>query len=168
MDYAQILQVLNEYGLLIVFAFGVAEYSNLPGLPATPILMAVGAWGRANSVLIGSIVSSLAGGIIGMIILYFVGRFFGKHFMPKYYKRFPKHKVKIDHYIDKIDNGKPHYIAIARVIPVLRTLISIPAGMLGVELRPYVVYSFAGMLAWNLFFILAGSGAFEIFMGMTK
>lgn len=168
MEYTQLIEILNSYGLLIVFVLAVAEYCNLPGLPATPILVSIGIWARANHMLALAIITSITGGLVGITILYWLGYFFGIPFMTWYYRKFPKHKVKIDNYVDKLNSGKSHYIAITRLIPVLRTLISIPAGLVKLNFSHYFMYSFLGIAIWNIAFIIIGSGGYEIFISISK
>lgn len=162
MDYNSLLEILNQYGLIVVFALLFAEYLNLPGFPATPILMAIGAWARYEQVLIPAFIVSVIGAQVGTMFLYGIGRLFGKAIMEKYYSRFPKHEQKINKYVDRIDNEGPHIITIVRLIPVIRTIITIPAGMVKVDVRLFFWYSLIGITVWNALFIFAGSSVFDI------
>lgn len=162
MDYNSLLEILNQYGLLVVFGLLFAEYLNLPGFPATPILMAIGAWARYQHVLVPAFVVSVIGAQIGTMFLYGVGRLFGNVIMDKYYKRFPKHQEKINRYVERIDNEGPHVLTIVRLIPVVRTIITIPAGMVKVDVRHFFWYSFIGITIWNGLFIFAGSSVFDV------
>ncbi len=162
MDYTAILETLNHYGLWVVLGLEFAEYLNLPGFPATPILMAIGAWARVNQVLIPALIVSIIGAQIGTMLLYGVGRLFGKGIMEKYYRRFPKHEIKINKYVNRIENEGPHLLLIVRLIPVLRTLITIPSGMIKININNFFWYSLAGITIWNGLFILAGSTIVEV------
>lgn len=44
----------------------------------------------------------------------------------------------------------------AKLLPMVRTLISIPAGVLQMDLKKYVISSTMGIFVWNLFFVGAG------------
>lgn len=51
---------------------------------------------------------------------------------------------------------------ISKLIPMLRTLISIPAGIVGLDFASYTISSVVGVFLWNLVFVGAG-----YFMGDT-
>ncbi len=168
MDYTAVIQTLNDFGLLFVLVFSILEYLNLPGLPATPILMAMGIWGHAHNVLILTTIVSIIGAQIGTVILYWIGRFFGHVLMDKYYRRFPKHEEKIQKYVSKIGDEGPHILFIVRLIPLFRTLITIPSGLVKIDFRHFFWYSLLGITVWNSIFILAGSGAYDIVYTLYK
>ncbi len=162
MEYSVILETLNQYGLWVVLGLEFAEYLNLPGFPATPILMAIGAWARYNHVLIPALIISIIGAQIGTMLLYGIGRLFGKGIMERYFRRFPKQEEKINKYVHRIENEGPHLLLIVRLIPVLRTLITIPSGMIKVDANHFFWYSLAGIAIWNGLFIVAGSTIVDV------
>lgn len=161
MDYTIILQILEKYGLIVVFILLVCEYLNLPGFPATPILIAIGVWARYEQLLIPAIIVSIIGAQIGTTFLYWIGRGFGHIILDKYYKRFPKHQSKIDMYVKRIDNDGPYVLVVVRLVPVVRTLITIPAGMIKINFKQFFWYSLIGIIIWNTVFLLIGSAALE-------
>ncbi|WOO86421.1 DedA family protein [Mollicutes bacterium LVI A0039] len=163
MDYNALLEVLEKYGLLVVFALQFAEYLNLPGFPATPILLGIGAWARFEHLLIPTLIVSVIGAQAGTMVLYGIGRGFGHLIMERYYKRYPKHQAKIEKYVDRIDNEGPHILTIVRLIPVFRTLITIPAGMVEIDIKHFFWYSLLGIVIWNSFFILIGSAVYNVY-----
>lgn len=162
MEHQQILEFLNEYGLWIILVLEFAEYLNLPGFPATPILLAIGAWAGANDMLIPAIIVSVIGGQAGTVFLYFVGKTFGHPILVRYYRKFPKHEQKLNHYLQKIEERGPLQITIVRLVPVVRTLITIPAGMLEINFKDFFWYSLPGIALWNTLFILAGDAAINL------
>ncbi len=168
MEYTALLEILNQYGLIVVFGLLFAEYLNLPGFPATPILMGVGVWARYEHVLIPAFLISIIGAQLGTIVLYGIGRLFGNVILERYYKRFPKQEEKINKYVNKIDNDGPHVLTIVRLIPVIRTLITIPAGMVKVDFRHFFWYSLVGITIWNALFIFVGSSIFDVAAAITQ
>ncbi len=168
MEYTALLEILNQYGLIVVFGLLFAEYLNLPGFPATPILMAVGVWARYEHVVLPAFIVSVIAAQIGTVVLYGIGRVFGNVIMERYYRKFPKQERKINSYVDKIDNKGPHFLTIVRLIPVVRTLITIPAGMIKVDFRHFFWYSLLGISIWNALFIFAGSSVFEVLKSVAQ
>ena len=47
-------------------------------------------------------------------------------------------------------------VFVSKLIPMVRTIISIPAGVLKMPLRQYLISSLAGVFLWNLVFVGAG------------
>lgn len=166
MDYSAIFEILNKYGLIVIFALLFAEYLNLPGFPATPILLAVGAWAQYEGVLVQAFLISIIGAQCGTVLLYWIGRGFGHLIMERYYRKFPKHQERIERYVERIDNEGPHILIIIRLIPLFRTLITIPSGMLQIDFKHFFWYSLIGIIIWNAVFIFLGSGAYEIYASM--
>ena len=79
----------------------------------------------------------------------------GMHFSI-YLKRFPKHKPAFERTFDLIRRKGFYGIFISKLIPMVRTLISIPAGVLKMEFIKYSIASFLGVTLWNTLFVGAG------------
>ncbi len=159
MDAEYIMAVLNDYGLLILFAISFLEHLNLPGFPAGVIMPAAGIWtfSSSKSLLIAVLIVT-AGGILGSIILYFIGYKWGTPLWEKYLNTMPKYKDKILKYTDLLNKNSKKTIFITRIIPMIRTIISIPTGVLRMPISDYIFYSVLGMLIMNYIYI--GSGYF--------
>lgn len=148
---------LAQYGLLCIFVIVLLEYMNLPGFPAGIILPAAGMWTSATKAsLLMALLVSVAAGLIGSLLLYLAGRFGGEFLVDKYIKRFPKQKASIDKTFDFIRRKGKAGIFIGKLIPMARTIISIPAGLMRMDIKEYILYSTLGILVWNGGFIAAG------------
>lgn len=99
---------------------------------------------------------SIAAGICGSWVLYFIGRFGGSLVLKKYVQKFPKQKAFIDQAVDRIRSKGYLAIFIGKLIPTIRTLISIPAGVLQMDFARYTLFSALGIMVWNLAFVGAG------------
>lgn len=95
-------------------------------------------------------------GEVGSWILYFLGMYGGNAFLKIYLKRFPKHKPAFERTFDLIRRKGFYGIFISKLIPMVRTLISIPAGVLKMEFIKYSIASFLGVTLWNTLFVGAG------------
>ena len=89
-------------------------------------------------------------------ILYFFGRFGGDVFLKVYVKKFPKQQKAIDRNFEMIRQKGCAGIFISKLIPMVRTLISIPAGVLHIDFMKYTISSALGIFVWNFFFVGAG------------
>lgn len=74
----------------------------------------------------------------------------------KYLKKFPSHKEKIDKNFEMLKKRGCIGVFIGKLIPVMRTLISIPAGVMKMNFWKYTLSSALGVAVWNLFFVGAG------------
>lgn len=110
---------------------------------------------------------SVTAGVMGSWVLYFFGRFGGDVFLKAYVKKFPKQQEAIERNFEMIRSKGCMGIFLSKLIPVVRTLISIPAGVLKFDFVKYTVSSALGVCVWNFVFIGAGyvfgNQVFEIF-----
>ena len=101
-------------------------------------------------------IASSLGSVIGSLISYYIGLFGANTFLPKYGKYFllnHEHLEKTSKWFDK--NGSKT-VFISRFIPVVRHLISIPAGIAKMDLKKFIIYTFIGASIWNMFLAYIG------------
>ncbi len=157
MDIQQITQYFTQYGAVVVFLIVLLEYMNLPGFPAGVIMPMAGIWAaRGNVSFIQVLILSVAAGLLGSWILYFLGRLGGERFFRFYVKKFPKQKELIESNLEKIRKKGAYGVFVSKLVPMLRTLISIPAGMVSMNFTQYTISSLSGVFVWNLVFVGAG------------
>ena len=75
-----------------------------------------------------------------------------------YYKKFPKHKEVIEGKIEMLRQKGGAGVFVSKLLPAVRTLISIPAGMIQMNFLKYTMCSVSGIFIWNL--VLVGAGYF--------
>lgn len=157
MDIQQFTNYFLKYGGIVIFIVVLLEYMNMPGFPSGVIMPLSGIWASQGNIEFWQvlILSELAG-LCGSWILYFVGFYGGEIVLQKYIKRFPKHESAICNTIERVRNKGYIGIFVGKLIPVFRTLISIPAGVLKIQFMGYTVASALGILVWNSVFIGAG------------
>lgn len=157
MDLQTFSQYIAQYGTIVVFVVVFLEYLNLPGFPAGVIMPAAGliaAQGRLNFPLI--LLLSILAGLLGSWCLYGLGRLGGAMYLDKLLAKFPKREPGIRKTIDYVQEKGYPGLLIAKLIPAVRTLISIPAGVFNMNFWGYTVFSALGIAIWNLVFIGAG------------
>lgn len=163
MNTSIILDYFSRYGLIFLFIIVFIEYLNCPGVPATIVLPTIGAFvAKTENNLILVILISIVAAICGSIIFYIIGYYIGTPILDFLNKNIPKIKIyteKVLNYSDKYGNKA---IFICRLIPVIRTLISLISGVLKVEFGGFVLYSTIGIGIWNIAFISLGYFAFKI------
>lgn len=157
MNANSILNYLSQYGLIFIFIIVFLEYLNLPGLPAGVIMPLAGLCiSRGEMNFIFALMLSVIAGVIGSWVLYFLGFYAGNFLLDKYIKRFPKQKKYIDEKLEYLRSKGHIGVFISRLIPVARTIIAIPAGVLKMNFFKYTVYSAMGIFIWNTTLISAG------------
>lgn len=157
MELEMILNYFSQYGLIFLFVIVFLEYLNLPGLPAGIIMPAAGmliANGEINFFV--AIIISVIAGVLGSVSLYMIGRYGGIKLLDKYLKKFPKQKPYIDNIAMRVKERGNFGVFISKLIPVARTLVSIPAGVFKLNFLSFVAYSALGIFFWNTAFISAG------------
>ncbi len=151
MDY------FTRYGGIAIFVIVLLEYLNLPGFPAGVIMPLAGVWAaKGNIRFVPALVITVAAGLLGSLILYYLGYKGGELFLQRYLNKFPKQRPAIEEKLAWIRERGCVGIFFSKLIPMVRTLISIPAGVSKMNLVKYTVSSTLGILVWNLFFVGAG------------
>lgn len=157
MDVSTVTLYFTQYGAIAFFIMVLLEYLNLPGFPAGVIMPLSGVMAANGNInFLWVMVITVTAGLTGSLILYFIGRFGGAPFLKSYTERFPEQKESLEKNLDWIDRKGCLGIFAAKLIPMIRTLISIPAGVLQMNLWKYVISSTLGICIWNLVFVGAG------------
>lgn len=134
----------------------------LPPIPSELIMPLAGFNAARGSLsLLGVILAGTAGSVLGQLPLYWLGRWAGAGRLERWADRRGKwiglsgdDIRKSERWFDR-HGGKA--VLLCRFVPGIRSLISIPAGIAGMKLLPFLSYSAIGMGLWAA--ILAGIGA---------
>ena len=157
MDISTLSNYFELYGGMAIFLVVLLEYMNLPGFPAGVIMPLAGIWAARGQIhFLVVLLLSVAAGLLGSWILYFLRRLGGEPFFRFYVKKFPKQKELIEKNLEFVRSKGGYGVFISKLIPMVRTLISIPAGMVSLNFGTYTVSSLLGVFAWNLVFVGAG------------
>ena len=152
-----IMEYFARYGGIGIFVIVLLEYLNLPGFPAGVIMPLAGIWAAKGQIhFIPALIITVAAGLTGSLILYWLGYKGGELFLQKYLNKFPKQRPMIEEKLFWVKEKGSVGIFISKLIPMIRTLISIPAGGGKMNLAKYTVSSALGIFVWNLFFVGAG------------
>ncbi len=139
-------------------AFLIALENIFPPLPSEIILPLAGFTASQGSLsLFAAIMWTTLGSLVGAIVLYKIGEILGRERIRHYAKKLPLVKVSD---VDKAEKWfvKHEYQAVffGRMIPIVRSLISIPAGVEKMPIRLFIAYTAAGSMIWNTALITAG------------
>lgn len=157
MDAQVFLEVLSQYGLIVLFIFVFLEYMSFPILPTVIVLPAVGILISQNKIsLIPTVFVAMIASLLGSSTLYGISYLGGATIIPKLSKKSPKFKKLMDKSIDYVNKNGNKGLFFCRLIPVLRTIVAIPAGFLKKDVVAFTFYSTLGIFCWNFTLILLG------------
>ena len=101
-------------------------------------------------------VITVAAGLAGSLALYVLGRKGGDLFLKAYIRRFPKQRETLEKNLEWIRRKGCVGVFLGKLIPMVRTIVSIPAGVIRMNLLKYIISSTCGILVWNFVFVGAG------------
>jgi membrane protein DedA with SNARE-associated domain len=141
----------------------VALENLFPPIPSEVILPLAGfAAARGELSLLGAIAWTTLGSVVGAIALYAVGAVLGRDRIRAVAARLPLIKLAD---VDRTEAWFARHgvkaVFLGRMIPIFRSLISIPAGLERMPLGTFLLCTSLGSLIWNTVFILAGYGLGE-------
>lgn len=103
-----------------------------------------------------SVIAGVVGGLIGSVIAYMVGFYGGQPFVDTY----GKYILLSKHHVDLAQRWFDKYglkaVFFSRLLPVVRTFISLPAGFAKVDFSKFVIYTLLGSTPWTIALIYAG------------
>ena len=157
-----IINIMEQVGYLGVFLL-IAIENIFPPIPSEVILVFGGFMTTYTSLNIPiMILAATLGSLLGAIVLYYIGKIFNKERL----KRIVNGKIgkvlrlkasdieKADKWFDTKGNKTVFF---CRFIPIVRSLISIPAGMSEMPMQKFLLYTISGSLMWNTVLIIVGS-----------
>lgn len=155
-----IIETINALGYAGIFLLMLAE-SLFPPIPSELIIPFAGylaATGQLNLWLV--LITATAGAVVGMLPWYFAGRIFGLDRVRWLADRFGRimtlNAEEIDTATDWFRRFGPIIVFVGRLLPLIRTLISVPAGLAAMPFWKFLLFSTLGALTWNA--ILVGAG----------
>lgn len=157
MNLQEMIQTfIMHYGMISVFVLVFLEYASVP-LPSEIVLPFIGIMGATHGINFFEIlIVSLIAGIIGSLTNYIIGYIFGLKVLNFIGNKIPKTRKPIEvgyKWIEKYDKGASF---LSRMVPVARTCISLIAGVVRMDVIPFLVYSTLGIVLWNSLLIGLG------------
>jgi membrane protein DedA with SNARE-associated domain len=148
--------VIAGIGYVGVFLLMIAESMVLP-VPSEAVMPFAGFSVAEHSLSWpGVILSATLGSIIGSLIGYAIGRFGGKPFLLRFGKYLLLDSEDLEKTTRFFQRRGSVTILVSRFIPIVRHLISIPAGMGSMPLLPFCLFTVIGAGAWNAFLTWCG------------
>lgn len=151
-----VLDLVNQYGYLGMF-LGMVLEAVIIVIPSEAILATGGILASQKIFTFwGAFLTGLIGSVFCAIVIYFMGYFGGKPFIKKYGKYF----FMKEEDIEKSDSWFNKYgligALIGRNFPIIRTLISLPIGIMRLSFPKFIIYTTIGSIPWTLVFVYVG------------
>ena len=157
-----VISIMNQFGYFGIF-FLIFIENIFPPIPSEVVLLFGGfmtTYSKLN--LFGMIIFSTLGSTVGAIVLYYIGKILNKERLKKIVSgkigkvlRLKASDIeKADKWFDTKGNKTVFF---CRFIPVVRSLISIPAGMSEMIMSKFLLYTITGSLIWNTVLLFVGS-----------
>jgi membrane protein DedA with SNARE-associated domain len=166
--------VINQFGYFGVALLVVIE-NVFPPIPSEIVLpfagfvaqqgaSAVNATADAaqsDTTVIGMMIAATVGSVVGALILYFVSAAIGPERLRGFVERFGKwFGVKSSDLVraeEWFDRRSVAAVLVGRCVPLIRSIVSIPAGFRRMKLTSFVVLTAIGSAVWNIALIGAGA-----------
>jgi len=136
----------------------IALENLFPPLPSEVILPMAGlAAARGSFTLFEALAWTTAGSVVGAFALYGIGAWLGIDRLRALVRRMPLLKVDdVDRTVAWFQRHGGKAVFFGRMLPIFRSLISIPAGVTRMPLWRFGLLTLAGSFVWNAVFVLSG------------
>lgn len=154
--FQMVIHLIEIWGYSAVFIGMALESANIP-IPSELIFGFAGYLvflGTLNFKLV--VIAGVVGGLIGSIVSYLAGYYGGPEFVIKYGRYVflsEKHVATAQKWFDRYGLIT---VLLARLLPVVRTFISLPAGFARVNFVKFVIYTIVGSVPWTIALVYIG------------
>lgn len=148
--------ILDKLGYLGTFLGMMFESACIP-IPSE-IILPFGGYlsfqGHLNLVLV--IIFGTLGGTTGSVIAYFIGSLGGRPLVEKYAAKLHLSKGKIEKSDAMFNKYGDKIIFFSRLLPIIRTFISLPAGIAKMNFSKFILYTVIGSAIWSSLLVYLG------------
>lgn len=153
-DWVQ--DLLGEGSYFVLTALLVLE-NLFPPIPSEIVLPFAGALVSDGGMgFAGAVIAASLGSLIGALLLYAIGRYGGRPLIYRYRRILRLSEAQLDRADAWFDRRGPWLVLLGRLIPGVRSVISIPAGASEMPLGQFILLTTIGSAVWNAALIGAG------------
>lgn len=151
-----VINVISQTGYLGITFLMAIESAAIPlpseiVMPFSGYLVAEGKFNFWWVSLLGAV-----GNVIGSMVAYWIGAWGGRPLVEKYGKYIFIRKHEIERADRWFQNYGQSTVFFSRLLPAVRTFISLPAGIAKMDLMKFIFYTFAGSLPWSILLTYVG------------
>lgn len=153
--------VIESLGYLGVAVLVIIE-NLFPPIPSEIVLPFAGFVAqRGDASVVVMILAATIGSVVGALILYYISWVIGpdrlRQFVVRFGKWFGVKESDLTRAEEWFDRRSTTAVLVGRCVPLIRSIVSIPAGFRRMKLVPFTLYTFIGSAVWNI--VLIGAGA---------
>ncbi|MBW6500267.1 MAG: DedA family protein [Bacteroidales bacterium] len=142
-----------------------SSFMPFPSEAVIPFAAYKAAQGNLN--IFGVFLAGTLGALMGALINYYLAKYLGRPIVYKFAgsklgRLLLLSEKKVEHAEDYFNRNGRSSTFIGRLVPAVRQLISIPAGLAEMKLRDFVIYTAAGAGIWNLILAVIGYFLYEV------
>lgn len=158
--FDSLVELLSRAGYLGI-AFLMFLENLFPPIPSELIMPSAGySAGQGKLSLVGVIAAGTVGSVVGALFWYYVGKWIGADRLKSWAGRHGRWLTLKPRDVDKVDRWFDRHcgkaVFLGRLVPAIRTLISVPAGIFGMGLPRFLLFSTLGTAAWTALLAIAG------------
>ena len=165
-----IFEFLSEHLYIGVFFAALIE-TIIPPIPTMAVFPTAGYIASQNNLgIVEVVVLGIVGGLgssIGSTLIYLIALKLGRTALLKYLKRVRVSEQKLERVEKWFQKYGDKAVLFGRMIPVFREMISVPAGLLKMKIRKFLIYTILGSCGWGITMVMVGYffgiATFEIF-----
>jgi membrane protein DedA with SNARE-associated domain len=155
-----IIQFIETTGYFGIFILMTLESALIPipseiTMPFSGFLASTGVLSIWPIIIVGTLAN-----LVGSLIAYYIGYILEETVLLKLIKKYGKFILVTEHEYEKADKWFKKYgdkiIFISRLLPGIRTIISLPAGMFEMDIKKFVIYTTLGCLIWSTILTYTG------------
>ena len=174
LDSASFAQLVPTWGYVMVFLFMAVESSFIP-FPSEVVMIPAGFLAARGELagpapcvaLVIAILAAVAGSLAGAFANYYLALWLGKPFLLRYGKWFFVKPAPLERACEVFNKYGAATTLVCRLVPVIRQLISIPAGISRMPIGSFTLFTALGAGAWTAILALVGYGFGKSAEGMT-
>lgn len=145
-----VILVMGKLRYLGVFIFMALESACIP-IPSEAILPFGGYLSYTGRLsIIPTIIVGTLGGTFGSILAYYLGKLGGRPLVEKYASFLHLSKSSLDKSDTYFKRYGEKIVFYSRLLPIVRTFISLPAGISNMNFKKFTLYTFFGSLIWSI------------------
>lgn len=158
---AWITDIMDKFGYAGVFIL-IALENLFPPIPSE-VILTFGGFMTINTgmTIVGVIIAATLGSVLGAVVLYGIGAWLHADRLERIVERWghilrlkPEDVRKADTWFDRYG---PWAVLLCRLVPLVRSLISIPAGISGMNFPLFLLLTTIGSLVWNTVLVYVGA-----------
>ncbi len=146
------------YPGIIIAMFAENLFPPIPSEAVMPLAGYLTTTGRFNLYL--TIAAGVLGSLLGAVALYYIGVWLGDRRLREFLKRYGKFFMTGEKELDSAENWFDRHgeksVFLARMVPIVRSVISVPAGFVRMRIRKFMFWTSLGTFIWTAAEVIAG------------